>query len=120
VTDVKRTADFYTRLFDAEVLMSVEDDVGAFILCASPAIMFGFRTHPTSRDDDRFDPARVGLDHLGFDVASREELERWKQRLDEQGVTNSGIVEDQFGWHLNAKDPDSIAIEFFCAAQPPA
>jgi hypothetical protein len=34
-------------------------------------------------------------------------------RLDEQGVTNSGIIEDENGLHLNAKDPDNIALEFF-------
>jgi hypothetical protein len=35
-------------------------------------------------------------------------------RLDEHGVTNSGIIEDEGGMHLNAKDPDNIALEFFC------
>ena len=34
-------------------------------------------------------------------------------RLDEQGVTNLGIIEDENGLHLNAKDPDNIALEFF-------
>ena len=60
-----------------------------------------------------FDPGRVGLDHLGFHVADRQQLEAWRARLDEQGVTNSGIIEDQSGLHLNAKDPDNIALEFF-------
>ena len=26
---------------------------------------------------------------------------------------NSGIIEDENGLHLNAKDPDNIALEFF-------
>jgi hypothetical protein len=29
-------------------------------------------------------------------------------------VTNSGIVEDSYGLHLSFKDPDNIALEFFC------
>ncbi len=113
VTDAKRSADFYNRLFDAETVLSLEDEVGPLTICVSPAVMFGFRTHQSTREADRFDPARVGLDHLGFHVADREQLEAWKARLDEQGVTNSGIVEDQSGLHLNAKDPDNIALEFF-------
>ena len=39
-------------------------------------------------------------------------------RLDEQGVTNSGIIEDESGLHLNAKDPDNIALEFFYMPGP--
>ena len=38
-------------------------------------MMFGFRTHPSTGEADRFDPARVGLDHLGFHVADRQQLE---------------------------------------------
>jgi glyoxylase I family protein len=115
VTDVKRSAEFYQRLFDVEPVFAGEDDIGPITICASPAIMFGFRTHPSTNAEDRFDPARVGLDHVGFHVEHREQLEAWRQRLDEQGVMHSGIVEDQNGLHLNAKDPDNIALEFFCA-----
>jgi hypothetical protein len=48
-----------------------------------------------------------------YHVADRQQLEAWRVRLDEQGVTNSGIIEDEAGLHLNAKDPDNIALEFF-------
>ena len=119
VTDLERAAAFYSKLFDAEVIMSGEDAHGPLTICASPSIMFGFRIHSGTSREDRFDPARVGLDHVGFHVDSREELERWKERLDEQGITNSGIEDDQFGAHLNVKDPDNIAIEFFAAAPSP-
>ena len=40
-------------------------------------------------------------------------------RLDEQGVANSGIIEDEGGLHLNAKDPDNIALEFFYSPHRP-
>jgi glyoxylase I family protein len=105
-------------LFDTEVIMSGEDAHGPLTICASPSIMFGLRKHASTSPGERFDPARVGLDHVGFHVDSREELERWKERLDEQGVANSGLEGDQFGAHLNVKDPDNIAIEFFAAAPP--
>jgi hypothetical protein len=38
--------------------------------------------------------------------------------MDEQGVANSGIIEDEGGLHLNAKDPDNIALEFFYLPPP--
>ena len=113
VTDVQRSADFYNRLLDGETVMSASDEIGPLAVCVGPALMVGFRTHLATEDKDEFDPARVGLDHIGIHVTSRTELEDWRQRLDEQGVPHSPIVEDQFGLHLNAKDPDNIAIEFF-------
>ena len=117
VTDPRRSADFYNRLFDALTVLTVEDEIGPLTICVSPAMMFGFRTHPSTGEADRFDPSRVGLDHLGFHVSDRQQLEAWRARLDEQGVTNSGIIEDPSGLHLNAKDPDNIALEFFCMPQ---
>lgn len=61
--------------------------------------------------------SRVGLDHMGVHVESREELEKWVAHLDENGVERSEIVESPFGLHLHVKDPDQISIEFFVAAQ---
>lgn len=116
VSDVKRSADFYNRIFDTQTVLEVEDEFGPFVVNASPSFVLGFRTHATTAGSDRFEPARIGLDHCGFHVADREQLEGWRARLDEQGVTHSGIVEDQHGLHLNFKDPDDIALEFFCPA----
>jgi glyoxylase I family protein len=115
VTDGRRSTDFYNRLFDTETVLTTEDEFGPLTISASPSIMFGFRTHATTGEADRFDAARVGLDHFGFHVADPEQLEAWRARLDEQGVPNSGIVEDAYGLHLNFRDPDDIALEFFCA-----
>lgn len=42
------------------------------------------------RVPDRFDPAPVGLDHLGFHVADRQQLEAWRVRLDEQVSPTQG------------------------------
>jgi len=117
VSDVKRSARFYNRLFDTQTVLDVEDDYGRFVVNASQAFILGFRTHATTGQADRFDPARVGLDHCAFHVADRAALEVWRNRLDEQGVSHAGIVEDPFGLHLSFKDPDGIALEFFCPAQ---
>lgn len=117
VTDVERSADFYNRLLDGQTLVSTSDETGPLAVCAGPVLMVGFRTHQATDEKDEFDPARVGLDHIGISVESRAELEGWRQRLDEQGVMHSAIVEDRFGAHLNAKDPDNIAIEFFAMSE---
>ncbi|UUU34094.1 VOC family protein [Streptomyces sp. CA-210063] len=116
VSDVKRSAEFYNRLLDTQTVLDVEDEYGPFVANASPSFILGFRKHEATNEADVFDPARVGLDHCGFHVADRGQLEVWEARLDEQGVSHSGIVEDPFGLHLSFKDPDNIALEFFCPA----
>jgi glyoxylase I family protein len=59
-----------------------------------------------------FDERRVGLDHLAFEVADREELQRWVAHLDAKGVVHSGII-DGFGPTVVFRDPDNIQLEFF-------
>ncbi|MEU9146297.1 VOC family protein [Streptomyces sp. NPDC048349] len=113
VSDVKRSAEFYNQLLDTQTVVDVEDEVGPFMAVASPAFVLGFRTHRTTSRADVFDPARVGLDHCAFHVADRAALEAWEARLDEQGIAHSGIVEDPGGLHLNFRDPDDIALEFY-------
>ncbi|MEU6882463.1 VOC family protein [Streptomyces sp. NPDC046712] len=118
VSDVKRSAEFYNRLFGTQTMMDVKDEFGPFVACAGPAFVVGFRTHPATSAAGSFDAARVGLDHVAFHVGDRGELEAWESCLDEEGISHSGIVEDPGGLHLNFKDPDGIALEIFCAAQP--
>jgi len=41
-----------------------------------------------------FSKFRVGLDHIGFGCANRDELEGWMKRLEELGVVHGGIVDE--------------------------
>ena len=116
VTDVTRSSDFYNQVFGTETAMSTSDEGGDFALLVGPSLILGLRKHPGTGGADRFDPARVGLDHIGLHVSSRDDLEQWREHLDAQGVQHSGVIEDQFGLHLNVKDPDNIALEFFVSA----
>lgn len=117
VTDVDKSAEFYNRVFDLQTILVDEDQYGRFALCAGSAFMVGLRGHPSTPATDGFDPFRVGLDHFGVHVESKEEMENWVKHLDECNVTHSGLVESPYGLHINAKDPDKIAIEFFVPAQ---
>lgn len=117
VTDPQKSAEFYNRVFETQTVLDIEDEHGPAVLIAGPAFMMGFRCHATTGKNDAFDPTKVGLDHLGVHVASREELEKWQARAAELGVTYTEIVETPYGLHLNVKDPDEIPIEFFVPAQ---
>ncbi len=108
VTDSKKSAEFYRELFDGNVV-DVSDAISPFHVCVAGDLMLGFRAHGGS---GTFDHRNPGLDHVAFAVESAAELDAWRLRLDELGVKHSGIQEDPSGLHLNARDPDDIAIEF--------
>jgi catechol 2,3-dioxygenase-like lactoylglutathione lyase family enzyme len=111
VTDSKRSADFYSALFGANV-MDASDAISPFHICMSDDLLIGFRAHPGAAGDT-FDHNRVGLDHLAFAVENADELNAWADRVTELGAENSGVEEDPAGLHLNVRDPDNIAIEFY-------
>jgi len=75
------------------------------------SLLMGLR--PMASAGDRFDPDRVGLDHLSFSVARREELDSAVALLDEQGVTHGQITSlPSFGIDvLPFEDPDGIQLE---------
>jgi catechol 2,3-dioxygenase-like lactoylglutathione lyase family enzyme len=68
---------------------------------------------PVAPRHDRFDEDRVGLDHLSFSVASREELDQAVRLFDERGVPHGEIATlSSFGIAvLPFRDPDNIQVE---------
>jgi catechol-2,3-dioxygenase len=71
-------------------------------------LLIGLLHHPANPGEP-FSEFRTGLDHLEFEVADRDELERWEQRLTALGIAHSGIKD-----HLvTFRDPDNIQLEFF-------
>jgi catechol 2,3-dioxygenase-like lactoylglutathione lyase family enzyme len=64
---------------------------------------------------DRFDPFRVGLDHLSLAVEDPRLLEDLKRDLDTAGVRNNGVEEDPetHSKYISFYDPDGIAWELY-------
>jgi glyoxylase I family protein len=112
VPDLARSRRFYVDLLGLPVLLEVD----GLVLVGVGTGLLGIRgDDPGTQPDDRFDPHRVGLDHLSFTVDSLAVLERMKQALDETGVPNEGIKDEAL---LDAKalvfyDPDGIALELY-------
>jgi hypothetical protein len=64
-------------------------------------------------EGDVFDEFRIGLDHIAFGCASREELESWPARLDALGIEHGEILDRSYGSGLAFRDPDNIQLDFF-------
>jgi catechol-2,3-dioxygenase len=67
---------------------------------------------------DRFDPFRVGLDHLALAIADATELQEIQAHLNEAGVPNHGIELDPISGasYISFYDPDGIAWELYATA----
>jgi catechol-2,3-dioxygenase len=114
VNDLAVSEPFYAKLFGAEPAMTLAD--GPFrrrVFALADGQLFGLTQHDTVSGDDRFDPVRVGLDHVGFGCADPDAVAAWRDHLDEVGIEHSGIVEADYGLALSVKDPDGNALEFF-------
>jgi catechol-2,3-dioxygenase len=106
---------WYAALFGAEP--AVDEDTGPWyhVVWALPGgTLFGIHEHPGKTDaNDTFSEYRLGLDHVGFHLPTRGDLEAWESRLNELGYKNGGIVDAPYGSGLSFRDPDGNALEFF-------
>jgi glyoxylase I family protein len=119
VTDLDRSSAWYCDLFGLTVVSNEENigppyftDVrynGLFDLTTLSYIV-ALHEHPDG-EGGSFDARRVGLDHVGFQVPERSDLDDWLDRLDERGIAHSGIVEAPPASVISFRDPDNIALE---------
>lgn len=123
VTDIARSRAFYTDVLGFQVIAESPGDpqdpavradpnqlYGGVVLLAG-SLVLGLR--PVAPASDRFEPDRVGLDHLSFSVASKAVLDEAATALTGAGVTH-GVVTDLPGFGiavLSVDDPDGIQLE---------
>jgi glyoxylase I family protein len=115
VTDLLRAKRFYTEQLGW--VLARETDRACFVSIGGIILVLITGTEQTQAED-RFDPFRVGLDHLALAVSAAD-LPGLKQRLDGAGVRNNGIEHDnQSGADsITFYDPDEIAWEFYASAR---
>jgi glyoxylase I family protein len=110
VTQRDRSIAFYQSLFGFQVVAALPD----VTILSNGSLILGLRDQEQPASRDRFDEFRVGLDHLSFAVASREDLDRAIKTLDQRDVPH-GEIEDlgsDFGLYVLAlRDPDNIQLE---------
>jgi catechol 2,3-dioxygenase-like lactoylglutathione lyase family enzyme len=119
VRDLSVSVPWYERLLDAKPVLD-EDTTPNFhhtVYLLGNGTLLGLHEHTTKAPPEQFSEYRVGLDHLAFGCANRDELEKWATKLDELGITHGGIKDAAYGSGVSFRDPDGIALEFFA---PPA
>jgi len=112
VTDLARSKQFYAETLGFPIVM----EMGDIVLVNANGILLGMRGgNPQTAPDDRFNPYRVGLEHVAFAVADPADLEGMQQQLDAAGVRNNGVEDDAStgGRYISFYDPDGIAWELY-------
>lgn len=115
VRDLSVSVPWYGALFDSAPVIDedTEPDFHHTVWMVGGGTLIGLHQHGTPAPDGDFSEHRVGLDHVGFGVASRADLETWEQHLNDLGIHHGGIVDAHYGSGLSFRDPDGIALEFF-------
>ena len=118
VTNLARAKHFYVDTLGCQVVRETD---GAVLVNVSGIIVALIGTDSSSSNDDRFDPFRVGLDHLALAVEDTSILEDLKRDLDAAGVRNHGVEEDPetHDKYISFYDPDGIAWELYTASTRP-
>ncbi len=127
VSDVETSVPWYEGVFDVAYRMDVPHPGGVGKLLSDDAmeLMIVLHHHDTN-GGDLFHETTNGLDHAGFVVPTRQDLEDWQDHLDAHGVvradtadkplTQSPIADEPYGSVLVFRDPDNIQLEFFSPA----
>ncbi len=135
VTDVERSKTFYTEVLGFDVAVDAPpppgdehhdvlvDSLQGGVILVHQGMFFGLRPVDEARAarSDRFDPLRVGLDHISFSVPTRADLDAATRLLDERGVEH-GPIRDLVPLGLSFLaffDPDGIALELTAPISDP-
>ncbi len=128
VTDLDASVRWYEQVFGVRQRMEGPHEGGfAKILADEPrSLMFALHRHDAN-SGELFNETRTGLDHVGFAVPGRADLQQWQDHLERHGVmradrtgkplTQSPIADEPYGSVLVFRDPDNNQLELFA---PPA
>jgi catechol-2,3-dioxygenase len=116
VSDVESSARWYCDVLGLRRLRraDLENRIMIVLRHDDSGLIIGLNQHHEPAAD-RFDERRPGLDHVGFAVTERSELDDWQARLAELGVAHSPVQDAPSGTGaaLVFRDPDNIQLEFW-------
>ena len=111
-TDLERAKRFYTQTLGFPIVKELPE----LFLFSAGSTAIGVRGPEADTDrGDKFNPHRVGLDHIALACDDEKELERVTAALTEAGIENTGIKTDKAlgKKYVAFKDPDRISWEFY-------
>ena len=114
VSDAETSAAWYERVLGLARVRRVDFAERTMIVLGHEAsgLVIGLNQH-RGFPGERFDEQRAGLDHVGFAVRQRRDLDAWQERLVSLGVEHSPVTDTEVGSALVFRDPDHIQLELW-------
>jgi uncharacterized protein (DUF302 family)/predicted enzyme related to lactoylglutathione lyase len=114
VSDVEASAAWYEKVLGLRRLRRVDFAERTMIVLRHDAsgLVVGLNQHQ-GFPGEPFDERRAGLDHVGFAVGRRQDLDVWQGRLAALGVEHSPVADTEVGSALVFRDPDHIQLELW-------
>jgi uncharacterized protein (DUF302 family)/catechol 2,3-dioxygenase-like lactoylglutathione lyase family enzyme len=114
VSDVEASAAWYEKVLGLRRLRRVDFPERTMIALRRDAsgLVIGLNQHQ-GFPGEPFDERRAGLDHVGFAVGRRQDLDAWQERLAALGVEHSPVADTEVGSALVFRDPDHIQLELW-------
>ena len=114
VSDLERASRFYIDVLGFE-LMARYGPNSLFLHDGTVGLGLNTPWHDISEDERRFDEARVGLDHIGFRVASADQVQQAAEHLDACGIPRSEVKPGRISDSVLVafRDPDNIQLEYY-------
>lgn len=112
VSDYERAKQFYIDKLGFQIIL---EKPNLFIFFAGGTAIGVIGPDTNTPPGDRFNPFRVGLDHIALTCEDEVELERVAKSLEDANVENTGIKLDETlnKKYVAFKDPDRISWEFY-------
>ena len=112
VADLGRSRDWYTSVLGLRVEIEfVEDGVlrGLALADASGRLRLALRLDPVRA------AALAGFDPIALEVPKRDDVEAWRDRLDDLGQPHGGVVTGHKGGSVlvGLHDPDGIEVRLY-------
>jgi glyoxylase I family protein len=116
VSDVERSAEWYTRVLGFERLRVLPHDRFERLALRHPEmpLLLTLLSHH-GRPGGRFDETVTGLDHLAFRTPSPADIDTWRQWLATQQVDCSDVKDGALPGSrlITFRDPDGVQIECY-------
>lgn len=116
VTNLDASVAWYEQVFGFTKFMEGPHPGGYAVLLIEPRSQVIIAVHRhDANSGERFSETRTGLDHIGWSVPRREDLDAWQLRLESLGVTFTPVVDvEEQGIKFAVivlRDPDNIQLE---------
>ena len=114
VSDLDRSIAFYTDVLGFELRVRFGPS-SVFLHDGTVGLGLNTPWHELSPAEERFDEARVGMDHVGFRVGSADDVRKAAEHLDAHGIAHSEVKPGRIPDSLLVvfRDPDNIQLEYY-------